>query len=129
MTTAATSKLTIIAQDPMVKGHNGRILTTQVSVPAEELAPGPWGYRVQVIDYDASTKALYAPSKPGEPPADSFRNASDEKLLRVPALHAQGRKRGRTSLIRADVNTSCVVVSVPSLFPSSRVHVSVPGRC
>ncbi len=88
-TTAATRKLTIIAQDPMVKNQDGRILTTQVSIPAEELAPGPWGYRVQVIDYDASAKALYAPSQPGNPPGDPFRNATDKKLLSDPAFHAQ----------------------------------------
>ena len=28
----------------------GKILTADVNVPAEELAPGPWGYRVHVID-------------------------------------------------------------------------------
>jgi len=89
ITTAATRKLTIIAQDPMVKNQDGRILTTQVSIPAEDLAPGPWGYRVQVIDYDASAKALYAPSEPGKPPDDPFRGAPDAKLLRDPAFHAQ----------------------------------------
>ncbi len=48
-----TQELTIIAQDPSVK-INGEILTAQVSIPAEELAPGPRGYRVQVVDYDSS---------------------------------------------------------------------------
>lgn len=50
----------IIAQDPAVR-TNGRILTAQVDVPAEELAAGPWGHRVQVIDCDASTQRLYRP--------------------------------------------------------------------
>jgi hypothetical protein len=89
MSTAATRKLTIIAQDPMVKDQKGGILTTQVSIPAEELAPGPWGYRVQVIDYDASAKALYKASKPGTPPADPFLDAPDATLLGDPAFHAQ----------------------------------------
>ena len=89
MTTAATRKLTIIAQDPMVKNQAGGILTTRVSIPAEELAPGPWGYRVQVIDYDASAKVLYAPREPGKPSDDPFRHAPDAKLLRDPAFHAQ----------------------------------------
>ena len=88
-TTVATRKLTIIAQDPMVKDKEGKILTTQVSIPAEELAEGPWGYRVQVIDYDASAKALYAPAKLGNPPEDPFQSAPDSKLLRDPAFHAQ----------------------------------------
>ena len=90
MTTAATRKLTIIAQDPAVKGPDGKILTTQVSIPAEVLAPGPWGYRVQVIDYDASARALYRARKPGEGLSDDpFKNASDETLLKDPAFHAQ----------------------------------------
>ena len=88
MTTAATRKLTIIAQDPMVKDQDGKILTTQVSIPAEELAPGPWGYRVQVIDYDASAKAFYAP-RTREATEDPFKNATDAKLLGDPAFHAQ----------------------------------------
>jgi hypothetical protein len=55
-----TRLLTIVAQDPSVK-VNGKILTTQVEVPAEEIAPGPRGYRVQVIDYDTSSGVLYQP--------------------------------------------------------------------
>src|ERR1041385_5838196 len=55
-----TRRLTIIAQDPSVR-VNGRILTTQVDIPAEEVAPGPRGYRVQVVDYDTSSGVLYQP--------------------------------------------------------------------
>jgi hypothetical protein len=55
-----TRDFTIIAQDPAVK-RNGRILTTRVQIPAEALAAGPWGHRVQVIDYDASTGEIYEP--------------------------------------------------------------------
>lgn len=55
-----TRQLTIVAQDPSVK-VNGKILTTQVEIPAEEIAPGPRGYRVQVIDYDTSSGVLYQP--------------------------------------------------------------------
>jgi hypothetical protein len=58
-------KLTIVAQDPAVKGADGEILTAEVDVPAEELAPGPWGYRVHVIDYDGSTRTLYKPRESG----------------------------------------------------------------
>lgn len=56
-----TRKFTIIAQDPSVT-VNGRVLTTEIEVPAEELLPGPCGYRVNVIDYDASTSTLYSPT-------------------------------------------------------------------
>ena len=53
-----TRRLTIIAQDPSVR-VGGRILTTQVDIPAEEVAAGPRGYRVQVVDYDTSSGVLY----------------------------------------------------------------------
>ena len=55
-------KLTVIAQDPSVK-VDGKILTSEVDIPAEELLPGPCGYRVNVIDFDASTNALYRPAR------------------------------------------------------------------
>jgi hypothetical protein len=47
-----TRKLTIIAQDPTVRVGR-RILRPKIPVPAEVLAAGPWGHRVQVIDDDA----------------------------------------------------------------------------
>ena len=86
-----TRKLTIIAQDPSVK-VNGKILRTEVEIPAEELQPGPWGYRVQVVDYDSSTETLYKPLE--YPPLDGangdpFKRASDARLLSDPNFHAQ----------------------------------------
>jgi len=56
-----TRKLTVIAQDPSIR-LNGKILTAEVDVPAEQLLPGPCGYRVNVIDFDASNNALYDPA-------------------------------------------------------------------
>jgi hypothetical protein len=53
--------LTVIAQDPGVRDRRGVILTSPVALPPEYLAEGPWGYRVQVIDFDASTDRLYPP--------------------------------------------------------------------
>jgi hypothetical protein len=89
---ARTRPLTIIAQDPSVKA-DGRILTATVDVPAEELAPGPWGARVHVIDYDASTRTLYKPRKypggKGGVPDDPFAGADDRALLADPTFHAQ----------------------------------------
>ena len=35
--------LTVVAQDPSVHGDSGRMLTTQVEVPAEALTKGPLG--------------------------------------------------------------------------------------
>src|SRR4029453_11031457 len=55
-----TRTLTVIAQDPSIK-FRGQMLTTELTVPAEELLAGPCGYRVNVIDYDASTGTLYKP--------------------------------------------------------------------
>ena len=53
-----TRKLTIVAQDPLVR-IGGRILTAEVEIPAEELLPGPCGYRINVIDYDSTNNVLY----------------------------------------------------------------------
>src|SRR5512138_1703269 len=52
---AATRKISVIAQDPSVKRRDGTILMAKIDIPAEDLAPGPIGYRVQVVDYDSST--------------------------------------------------------------------------
>lgn len=92
MSAVRSQKLRIIAQDPDVR-VGGRILTTQVDVPAEELAPGPWGHRVHVIDFDASTQRFYRPCeyscrKDGLV-VDRFANASDQRLLSDPRFHAQ----------------------------------------
>src|SRR5688572_3120800 len=87
-----TQELTIIAQDPSVK-VNGQILTAQVSIPAEELAPGPRGYRVQVIDYDSSTGILHPPLEyrilEDGTYNDPFYKERDEVLLHDPQFHAQ----------------------------------------
>jgi hypothetical protein len=85
-----TRKMTIIAQDPSVrvkKGQTARILTAEVDVPAEDLAPGPSGHRVQVIDYDSSNNTLYKPAKVAD--GDLYARASDAKLLADPGFHAQ----------------------------------------
>ncbi len=88
-------KLTIIAQDPAIR-RNGRIVTTEVEVPAEELLPGPCGYRVNVIDYDASANRLYEPLQfrplTNGTYHDPYRRTSrsrDSDLLDDPRFHAQ----------------------------------------
>jgi len=95
-----TRKLTIVAQDPSINIGNN-ILTTEVEIPAEELLPGPCGYRVNVIDYDASTNTLYQQAT-FDPPIngeykDPFRIKNrkkvppnyDARLLNDPKFHAQ----------------------------------------
>jgi hypothetical protein len=87
-----TQKLTIIAKDPSVR-VGGRILTARIDVPAEELLPGPRGYRVQVIDYDSSTGLLYPPLEyrtlADGSYNDPFDGEDDDTLLGDPGFHAQ----------------------------------------
>lgn len=54
-----TRQFTVLAQDPALKGTNGKPLLTKVTVPAERLEAGPKGHRVHVIDYDAATNLYY----------------------------------------------------------------------
>jgi hypothetical protein len=49
----------VVAQDPGVKDAKGNVLMSKVRVPREFLEPGPIGYRVQVVDYDATTNRFY----------------------------------------------------------------------
>ncbi len=91
-----TRKLRIVAQDPSVRDSDGNILTAEIEIPAEELAPGPRGYRVHVVDYDTSTGTLYQPQpykplKDGcyiDPYADVEKENINE-LLAEPGFHAQ----------------------------------------
>jgi hypothetical protein len=88
-----TRRLKIVAQDPSIKGKDGRILTADVDIPAEDFAPGPLGYRVQVIDYDSSTGTHYMPL--AYPPLkngvyhDPFKIKTDDDILKNPNFHAQ----------------------------------------
>ncbi|QRM40490.1 hypothetical protein F3X89_21960 [Rhizobium rhizogenes] len=87
-----TRKLSIIAQDPSVK-IGGQVVRASIDVPAEELLPGPRGYRVVVVDYDVTANALYQsanlPSGLEGEYVDPFQDASDETLLSDPRFHAQ----------------------------------------
>ena len=100
----ASRRLTIIAQDPSVRA-GGRVVTAQVSVPAELLADGPRGHRVHVVDFDASANRMYVPlpaQAMGTPddPEDPFRPSTarsarptaavfNRRLLEDPRFHAQ----------------------------------------
>lgn len=94
--------LTIIGQDPSLRDRRGRILTAAVTVPNEDLGAGPRGYRVQVVDYDATTNRMYAPlprerwgsvAAPRDPyAAHSQRTRAtrfNARLLEDPRFHAQ----------------------------------------
>jgi hypothetical protein len=89
-------RLKIIAQDPSITDENGKILTTDVDIPAEDFAPGPSGYRVQVIDYDSSTGTHYMPLAYPPLKNGAYRDPFDEKkirnnddILEDPNFHAQ----------------------------------------
>ena len=76
----------IIARDPGLKVQN-RIVRAQVPIPAETLAPRPVGYRVEVIDYDASNDALYLPAAAAEQRRRRFASYTDTQLLEDPLFH------------------------------------------
>jgi len=94
-TTARTRRLTVVAQDPAVCTDDGRILCVSAEIPAEALDAGPWGHRVQVIDFDATTNQLLAPleasayvDREGNL-TDPFDKASNRTILTDPHFHAQ----------------------------------------
>lgn len=51
---------TVFAQDPSVK-IAGRPVMATLSVPAEHISNGPTGYRVKVVDFDATSGKFYPP--------------------------------------------------------------------
>lgn len=86
-----TREFTIIGQDPAVRDSAGRIVRASVAVPAEELDPGPRGYRVSVVDYDSTHDVLYEPADLGRTARarDPFARVDDARLLTDPRFHAQ----------------------------------------
>ena len=80
-----TRMMEVIAQDPGVR-RGGRILTTPVKVPWEDLEPGPMGHRVCVVDYDSSTQTMYKPVRVGE---NGNAPSRDKELLEDPGFHAK----------------------------------------
>jgi hypothetical protein len=87
-----TVQMRVVAQDPSLRTAGGDILTAVIDVPAEELAVGPRGYRVQVVDYDASARCLYPPLDPSS--KDRWVRSSnaavpDSTILEDPRFHAR----------------------------------------
>lgn len=70
-----TCRYRIVALDPSVRGSDKKILTAEIEIPNEQLSPGPRGYRVQIIDYDASTQILFEPAPHRE--TDNLKIPSD----------------------------------------------------
>lgn len=99
-----TRKLMIVAKDPGLRlgGPNGPRAFVQVDIPAERLAPGPTGYRIKVVDYNATEQRLYLPKQkyedgkhnlidPFSPPAGGspLDLAYQARVLDDPNFHAQ----------------------------------------
>jgi hypothetical protein len=61
--TLPTAQYRIVALDPSIRGSDRKVLTALIEIPNEQLAVGPRGYRVQVIDYDTTSQTLYAPQE------------------------------------------------------------------
>ena len=85
-----TRQMSIIAQDPSVR-RDGKILMAKVSVPAEELVPGPMGYRLHVVDFDATERRYHGahdlPAEQGAEPR-AWRDGS-EAIVADFRFHAQ----------------------------------------
>lgn len=80
---------TILAQDPSILGAGGKALTTTVMLPAERLERGPKGFRVHVVDYDASTNTFYSPRRTAID-SDIYANVTSiDKLVNDPYFHQQ----------------------------------------
>ena len=78
---------TVLGQDPTLEDARG-VVTVPVSVPLEDLAPGPRGARFHIVDRDASTQTLAKPLSFAA--KDPFANVTDlEQLVSSRAFHAQ----------------------------------------
>jgi hypothetical protein len=87
-------KLAVVAQDPGVLAADGTIVTGELTIPYEELDPGPAGHRVHVVDYDATHKALLAPATVGDgvrPDDRAILAKAEPKTLRYRLLHVAVR--------------------------------------
>jgi hypothetical protein len=73
--------LSVIAQDPSVRDARGNILMSKIRIPREYVQPGPIGYRVQIVDYDATAGVFYGA------------HALEDTFERQPAAWTKGHPR------------------------------------
>src|SRR5262245_52998453 len=89
----AQRQMTVVAQDPSVRDRDRKsaILMATIAIPAEDLIGGPTGYRVQVVDYDASTRRFHgAHDLPTGIHAEPARwQAGDPRIVEDYRFHAQ----------------------------------------
>ena len=85
--------LTVIAQDPAVLDRRGGDPDRSRRPPPGAPADGPWGYRVQVIDFDTSTDTLHPPLPYARDAngavVDPFAEADPSALIGNRRFHAQ----------------------------------------
>jgi hypothetical protein len=79
--------LRIIAQDPSVKGDDGKVLTATVKIPWSRMEDGPRGARFHVVDFDAATGKYVKHQALSN--NDAFADAPDGVLEGDYAFHAQ----------------------------------------
>lgn len=85
MRTPRMRRVEIVAQDPSIR-RDGVIVTATITIPYEDVEPGPMGYAVHVVDYDASSQTMYEPVKM---PSDEFLPAPPSAdIPGDPAFHA-----------------------------------------
>lgn len=86
-----------------MRGASGELLLAQIDLPQDRLWLGPTGYRMKVVDFDASTNKLYVPhtyetAEDGtviDPFAPvnllngSRRRTADKRILSDPQFHSQ----------------------------------------
>ncbi len=60
---SSSRRVRIFAQDPHVRDADGKIVTTVIDLPFEQLEKGPKGARVYVVDYDSSTGRFSSPTE------------------------------------------------------------------
>lgn len=81
---ARERSVTIVAQDPSVR-IEGEILLARINIPAENLSAGPVGYRVEVIDFDATSDTLYTPTDPVD--FERWSTMTGDELVAIPEFH------------------------------------------
>lgn len=84
-------RLSVIAQDPSIKGDDGKILRATVRVRRDRLDPGPRSHRFHVVDYDATAHELRQEAQVTEslPGLDPFSGLTNDQLEADPAFRAQ----------------------------------------
>jgi hypothetical protein len=89
MPSPRTRKLTIVAQDPTIRMANNKILTAEVSIPAEDLESGPTGHRVRIRDAVAATGRLFTSRKWTLQNAAEYKRPSNTTIRSDPRFHQQ----------------------------------------